>query len=69
MGAEWKLCVFLERSAYFSIGSRVGAVGSRYKNIYGSKGVCDELVCVFHERGAHLASGAEWESFGADTKT
>ena len=50
----------------------MGAFGSRRKNVYVLKGVrafSDEELCVFLERGARLASGAEWEPSGAATKT
>ena len=54
IGSHWKhdleIVRFPPEGCAFSIGSRVGAVGSRYKNIYGSEGVCtfsDELMCVF----------------------
>ena len=35
----------------------------------GVRAFSDEELCVFLERGAHLASRAEWEPSGAGTKT
>ena len=76
VGSHWKhdleIVRFPPEGCAFSIGSRVGAVGSRYKNIYVLNRVCalsDEVMCVFLGSGAHLASGAEWEPSGAATKT
>ena len=50
----------------------MGAVGSHCKHdlkIVRFPTFSDELMCVFLESGPHLASGAEWEPSGADTKT
>ena len=76
VGSHWKhdleIIRFPPEGCAFSIGSRVGAIGSRYKNIYVLKGVrafSDEELCVFLESGARLASGAEWEPSGAAART
>ena len=75
IGSHWKhdleIVRFPPEGRAFSIGSRVGAVGSRRKSIYALKGVrafSDEELSVFLQRGARLASGAEWEPSGAATK-
>ena len=66
VGSHWKhdleIVCFPPEGCAFSIGSRVGAVGSRRKNIYVLKVVhafSDEGLCDFLERVARLASGAE----------
>ena len=68
VGSHWKhdleIVRFPPEGCAFSNGSRVGAVGSRRKNIYALKGVrafSDEGLCAFFERGTRLASGAAWE--------
>ena len=71
MGAvrsHWKhdldIVRFPPEGCAFNIGSRVGAAGSRRKNIHALKEVrafSDERLCV--------SLGAEWEPSGAATKT
>ena len=75
VGSHWKhdleIVRFPPEGCAFSNGSRVGAVGSRRKNVYVLGGVgtlSDEELCAFLERGTRLASGAEWEPWGAGTK-
>ena len=72
IGSHWKhdleIVRFPPEGCAFSIGSRAGAVGSRRKSIYALKGVrafSDEGLSVFLQRGARIASGAEWEPSGA----